>query len=147
MGGLTDIALATQIRATGNGPFGLGVAVGDPTGLSLKYRLGDGQAVSAAVGWSRYGVHLIADYQWLEVVYLTKRVFTLSSQFGTGLRLIDERWDKDDRATFGVRIPAAVSIQFNAVPVELSVEPAAVIGLIPETRFDLDVTLYARYFF
>jgi hypothetical protein len=133
--------------ATGSGPFGLGVAIGDPIGVAVKYRLTGGHALSAAVGWSRYGAHLIGDYHWFEFVYLTKRVFTLASQFGTGLRLVNGLRYRDLGTALGVRLPGSIAIRFHEVPVELSLEPAVVLNLVPYPGVDLDVTLYARYFF
>ncbi len=39
-------------RADSPGPFGLGIIIGDPTGLSGNYRLSQQRSIDAAVAWS-----------------------------------------------------------------------------------------------
>ena len=58
-------ATARPSGSTGSGNFGLGVMLGDPTGLSAKYWLGQTSALQfgLAYSWDHYA-NLLVDYLW-----------------------------------------------------------------------------------
>ena len=57
--------VSAEARADSAGPFGLGLVIGDPTGLSMNYRLSSDRSVDAALAWNfgRWsGFEMHADY-------------------------------------------------------------------------------------
>ena len=137
--------------------FGLGVMVGEPTGISLKKWLGDGQAIDAAGAWSfseEDSFHLHADY--LKHNFSLFKPQGLKGQlplyFGIGGRISKRdghhRHSHDDADTeIGVRIPLGITYLFEEAPIDLFAEIVPSLGLLPDTDFDLDLALGARFYF
>lgn len=138
--------------AQGSG-LGLGVIVGEPTGLSLKAWIGGGGAVDVAAAWSFEG----RDYLRFHVDYL--RHFSpieissgsLPLYYGIGGRIgILEngyRGAADDDIRLGLRIPFGITYLFGRAPLDIFLEIAPVVDLIPSTDVDLDGGVGIRFYF
>ncbi|MDZ4084630.1 MAG: hypothetical protein U1E10_16935 [Bdellovibrionales bacterium] len=143
-------------KAEAGGPFGLGIVIGDPTGLSANYMLSAERSVDAAVAWSfgRYpGFEIHADYLWHRPNLFRIEQVSFDWHYGIGGRLIstDERDASNrpvnDRTYFGPRIPIGISTDFNKSTFELFSELALVMNLIPATNFDFDFGVGVRVYF
>ncbi len=144
---LTMIFCSLASAVAAERPFGLGVIVGEPTGLSAKYLLNRENAIDLAVAWNLSGDNdftLHADYLWHVYDLIKVNTGEMPVYFGVGGRM-DLRDNKDDK--FGVRIPVGVSYQF-ADPkfLELFGEIAPIIDLAPSTKLDLSVAIGARFY-
>ena len=129
------------------GPFGLGIVVGEPTGLNAKYFFDKKNAVDATVGWSFSGdndFYIGADY--LHHIYSLIKVSKgeLPLYFGVGGRVIfrENRSDK-----FGVRVPVGLNYLFADLPIDLFAEIVPVLDLTPDTELDLEAGIGARFYF
>ena len=133
--------------------FGLGVILGDPTGISGKLHLTDRQAITGAVAWSFRGsttLHLHGDYLLHHNLSgdvkgnLEKGLRTVTPYFhyGIGGRLRDEPEDR-----LGVRLPLGITGRFNNHPIDLFVEIVPLLDLTPATEFDLNAAAGARFYF
>jgi len=137
----------TSIQAQGKTDFGLGVILGEPTGISLKYK----NFPVVGIAWSvNNHFHLHCDY-WIYNATLAQPVNWFIGA-GLKLRIMDEHSRDDNNhhddttAGFGIRIP--VGLQFFVIPrVELFAELAPGISLYPATEFDIDGGIGARYYF
>jgi len=135
--------------------FGLGIVVGEPTGISLKSWQGRTTAFDAALAWSFAGhdfVQLHGDYLSHNFSLLKVEQGQLPFYYGIGGRLklinIDnKRNDRDDKTRIGVRIPLGLAYLFEKVTLDLFVEVVPVLDLVPETAFDLNAAIGVRYFF
>lgn len=135
--------------------IGLGLMVGEPTGLSFKAWTSETNAIDAGLAWSvgRYdAINLHADYLWhnFELFGDEIKQGQLPVYYGVGGRIVfaDDYPDPgDDNAVLGVRIPAGVNYLFEDSPVGLFLEIAPVVNIIPDTDFDLDSSLGVRYYF
>src|SRR6185436_16701533 len=94
---LAGLAAATPARAEG-GPLGLGLEIGVPTGLSLKYYMGRSSggsvmAIQAGLGViERYGddgFHVHVQVLWHPKPLATTPDFTLPVYLGVGGRVLD----------------------------------------------------------
>lgn len=149
--------LASEVaRADAPGPFGLGVVIGDPTGLSANYRLSAERSVDAAAAWSfgRYqGFEIHSDYLWHRFNLFRIEQLSFDWHYGIGGRLVmlSERWDGNryvnDRTYFGPRVPIGLSTDFNKSTFELFTELALVMNLVPATGFDFDFGVGVRVYF
>lgn len=75
-----------QSRTEGN--LGLGIILGQPTGLSAKYFLSREHAIAGAFGWGyQYGGRLHADYAWHPGTLLTHEVLDVVPYLGVGVGL------------------------------------------------------------
>lgn len=155
-------ALNTAHAQTHN-KLGLGVIVGEPTGLSVKKWLDSRRALDLGLGWSSSGrnsLHLHGDYLFHQDGLLEgiSRELSLSGRLttyvGLGARARfkddnkgkgnDEEKDKD---RFGVRVPLGISYLFADAPVDLFIEAVPTLDLIPDSDFSIKLALGARYYF
>ena len=145
-----------RAKAEVGGPFGLGIVIGDPTGLSGNYKLSAEKSIDAAIAWSfgRYpGFEVHADYLWHRANLFRIEQLSFDWHYGIGGRLIsiDDRdvnnRTVNDRTYFGPRIPVGISTDFNKSTFELFSELALVMNLIPSTNFDFDFGVGVRVYF
>lgn len=130
-------------------PFGLGMIVGDPTGLSAKLWLNDRQAVAGALAWSFRGegaMDIHVDYL-LHHALSGKTVDDLKPvkpyfYYGIGGRIKDEPENR-----IGVRMPLGIVGGFTNAPFDIYMEIVPLLDLAPATEFDLNAALGARFYF
>ena len=135
--------------------FGVGVILGDPTGLSAKYNLDSVQAIDLGIGWSFTGngrLHVHGDY-----LRHVRGIFDIESasfdlHYGIGgrfkLRESDSKKSKNDTdPKIGLRLPVGLDYTFQNVPIETFVEAALIVDLAPTTQADFNAGIGARWFF
>ena len=135
---------ASGIWAQDSG-LGLGILVGDPTGLSAKLWLGDSSAIDAAAAWAFKdppACHIHGDYFFHGSVPVDLSAGVLMFHLGAGGRVKLEKETK-----VGVRAPLGVDYWFDNHPIDVFLEIAAVLDLVPATEFDFNAGLGVRYFF
>ena len=143
--GLAVLCLCATPDAQAREGFGIGIIVGEPTGLSMKYWLDDTTAIDAAVAYLRSDnnpLQFHADYL-MHSGMSTKNSSSLLSYYGVGARISDD--DNDTRV--GIRVPFGVTYNFSDVPVDLFAEIAPVLDVTPKVAFDLNAAIGIRYFF
>jgi hypothetical protein len=124
-------------------PFGLGIVVGEPTGLSAKLYLAQPFALQFGAGivddfGGRDGFNLNFDFIWHPAVLARNAALTMPFYLGVGARLADDRYDYfvdnvryvDHDARLGVRAPFGLLLDFNRVPLDLYFELALVIDFV-----------------
>lgn len=145
---LVIIILATAIfagSAFAQGTFGLGLIVGEPTGISAKWWLTSRTAVDAAAAWSfsdDAALHLHADYLFHNFDLIDVSKGQLPVYFGVGGRV---KFDSD--SNIGVRIPIGLAYLFQDMPLDVFAEIVPLVDLIPDTDFELNASIGIRYFF
>lgn len=138
---------ATASAAKGR-PFGLGIQLGEPTGLSAKLYLDQPFALQMGLGFvddfdNEDGLYAHLDFIWHPAIITRQPAFTMPFYFGVGGRFLRHhynfRLDRNDYVDsdthFGVRVPIGILMDFNRVPIDVFFELALVIDLI---RFDED---------
>lgn len=140
------------------GNLGFGLILGEPTGLTLKGSLGGGNAWDAALGASWFGrLRIHGDYLWSANVFNSSKAgmyFGVGGAIGFGrgggvlYRGRGGEWyyANDDN---GVAIGARGVVGLNFLPsqqVELFMELAPIIGLIPNTGVGWDGAVGVRYY-
>ena len=141
--------------------FGAGIILGEPTGISLKGWIASDRAIDGAVAWSLFGhgyfsVH--ADYLFhnMDLIKLNKGKLPL--YYGPGVRLRswggDRYWDRGrwhqydgGRADIGIRFPVGLDYLPASAPVDVFLEIAPCLDLLPATSFDVGAAIGARYWF
>jgi len=113
------------------GTFGLGIILGEPTGICGKLYLSDDQAIQAAVGAAFYGggLQAHADYVFHPWVIQDRDTFVLPFYLGPGVRFIDynEGRGADQHFALGLRAVAGILFDFKEVPLDVFVEVAGVL--------------------
>ncbi len=159
--GITGIMLvvflmtAAGVRAEEG--IGLGVILGEPTGISVKKWLSHDTAIDGAAAWSfsendsfqLHADYLIHNFGLLKTAQVGGR---LPVYFGVGGRFKlqnNDNWHgrNNNDALLGVRIPFGISFLPAKAPVEIFAEIVPILDVFPATHFDLNGAIGARYYF
>lgn len=112
------------------GAFGIGLVIGEPTGVAAKLYLHDDQALQAAVGFSPVvdGFQVHVDYVFHPFILEERDAFTLPAYIGPGVSLLQHAAgrDGDDDFRIGVRVVAGVLFDFKELPLDVFAEVAGV---------------------
>jgi len=126
--------------------FGIGLILGEPTGISMKGWLSHSNALDAGVAWSfrrETSLHIHADYLWHDFdVFNTKEEIPL--YFGIGGR-IKTGHNADTR--FGARVVVGVEYFLRDAPIDFFFEIAPIVDLAPSTELDGNAGVGARFWF
>ena len=140
---------STRGGAVGRGPFGLGIILGDPTGFTGKVFLARQHGIQAHVGWgfgkeNRFTFVLDYVFHFRDAIPPIAKAGWLSPTVGIGgvVGVTDK-----ERGFFGVRVPVGLSFELRPAPVEIFLELAIGIGVLPSTRAIIDGGIGARYYF
>jgi hypothetical protein len=154
----TILAAAFLATVTANGfaqdRFGLGLILGEPTGLSVKYWLDEENAIDGAAAWSfsdNDSFQLHGDYLWHNYNLVNSDEFSgkLPVYYGVGARLKfkDDNGHHDDEAAFGIRVPFGISYLFENAPFDLFAELVPILDLTPDTDLELSAAIGVRFYF
>lgn len=156
----TALSFANQ-----GGPFGLGIILGEPTGICGKYWLGNTNAIDAAIGFDDFSIH--ADYLWhFWNVFPQPSSGKIGAYMGPGVVIKDhdhdhdhDRYDDDDDdTTFGIRFPLGIAYETPHHPFEIFVELVPILEFSDDDDHDgddddddldleLDGAIGVRFFF
>ncbi|HEU5056676.1 MAG TPA: DUF3996 domain-containing protein [Kofleriaceae bacterium] len=150
--------------------FGLGLELGEPTGLNGKYFLSETGALDFGVGWiyRHYyyddGLHIYLDYLWHPTSLASSASLEVPLYIGLGLRFWDfEYCDPEpgpdfcyDGTAIGIRIPIGFALDFNTAPVDIFLQVVPVIDFLSDDYYDryddrthvgIDASIGIRYWF
>ncbi len=135
---------------------GVGVILGEPTGISIKKWMGPDRAVVGAVAWSfsesdslQFHVDsLMHDFTMLKTDPESGRT---AVYYGLGGRVkleeSDGRGRNNDHSLMGVRIPLGVEILPVKAPIDFFAEIVPILDLVPDVEFGINGAIGVRYFF
>jgi hypothetical protein len=132
------------VNAQSSGP-GLGIIVGEPTGISFKYWTGSTTAFDAALAWSftdEGAFHIHGDYLFHNMRLISVPDGMLPFYYGIGARIKTANDTK-----FGIRVPLGLAYLFQTAPIDIFLEIVPILDLTPKTNFAINAALGARYFF
>lgn len=135
---------ATALHAAGSKTpgWGVGVMVGDPTGLTAKYWLDKTRAVDVGLGFNDLSLH--ADLLWHRRDLFPKpKEGHLAAVYGLGGKVEDN----GDDTVAGLRLVGGAAYYFPRHPVELYFELVPVIEVSPKLDWDWDGGLGLRVYF
>jgi len=136
---LTSTSNAQQTR------FGLGLILGEPTGLSGKYWISPWSAIDGAFAWSidkKSGVQIHSDYLWHNYQIISVIKGKLPIYYGIGARIV---FASDN--IFGVRGVVGLDYLFDGTPLDIFLEIVPVLDLAPKVGFDFNGAIGIRYYF
>lgn len=129
-------------HAAQGGPLGVGIILGDPTGISAKYWLDKTNAIDAAIGFDRFSVHADYLFHFRNVIPQTGGG-EFGAYVGPGLVYKDKKHDN----MVGVRFALGAAFEISQYPVEIFAEIVPVLELSPDTDLNLDGGIGIRYYF
>ncbi len=140
---------------------GLGFILGEPTGIDVKFWLANNHALEFGAAWSLSDndeFHLQGDYLFhrFDLIKVeTGDAFPLF--FGVGGRVIvrDDEWrevrgrtvkvDRED--VVGIRFPVGLAYIFRNYPFDIFAEIVPILDIAPDSDFDLEGAIGARFWF
>jgi hypothetical protein len=139
---LVGCAAGAQVCA-GSGKFGVGIMVGEPTGVSAKLWLGKRSALDAAAAWSfrdngTLCLHAGYLYHFLNIQPAVPDGFC--SYAGAGAKLLFR-----DETAAGLRIPLGLIYSYRRIELFLEIAPSVL--FVPDTAADLDGGAGIRFYF
>lgn len=146
IGSVLLIILFSVVTSAQSSGFGIGAILGQPTGISAKYWTTSSTAFDFGLGYSfekNSRMHLHADY-----LFHTKDIFNSTENFslyyGPGARL---RLVENGDSRLGVRFDVGIVWIPRNAPIDVFVEIAPLLDIIPETDFSFNGGIGVRYFF
>ncbi len=138
------IFLPTTLKAQDSG-IGLGIILGEPTGVSLKSWIGMREAFDIAVAWSFEGegaIHVHADYLFHNFRLFNVEKGDLVFYYGIGARV-----KTVNKTQVGIRVPLGLSYLFAKDPLEIFFELGPIMNVTPKTLFRMTTGVGIRYYF
>ena len=150
---LINLSPSTASAQPDIGSFGFGLILGDPTGLTAKGSLGGSNAWDLAIGTGYLGnLRIHGDYLWNINAFSSNEVglylglgAVLGSGKGRGF-IVGGKEVEDEGFRLGIRGVAGVNAMPFSAPVELFLEVAPIIALIPRTGTGTDLAIGIRYY-
>lgn len=127
-------------------PFGIGVIVGEPTGVSFKSWQDGTNAIQGALAWSfidEGALQVQADYLWHEFSLLKPGRGKLPLYYGIGGRAKFG----DQHTRVGVRGVLGLSYIFEGEQWDVFFEVVPIFDFIDETDFTVNGAVGLRYYF
>ena len=144
---LMSVFFGTATAGSNSSGFGMGIMLGEPSGLSGKLWSGGNNAFDFGLAWStskNSGVAFHADYVWHKMDMITVDKGALPFYYGIGVRYRN-RDNSDDN--IGVRVPFGLDYLFAQSAFDVFFEVVPILDLAPDTDFDINVAIGGRYFF
>ena len=145
-----NVAVAADLLERDPEGGGVGIMLGEPTGISLAYRPGGRVWYDGALAWSIpnfFQVHSDAciDLADLRTADLPDMHFPL--WIGAGVRARLGGGSGYDEFNLGVRVPLGFGFWHNALPIEGFFELVPGVGVFPRSEFIFDGGVGARIYF
>jgi hypothetical protein len=124
--------------------LGIGMIIGEPTGLSAKMWMNEKNALDAGIAWSFAGTGYLrvhSDILWHSYP-LNVEKGKLPVYYGVGAKLL-----LSSELGLGIRVPVGLAYLFESAPVDLFAELVPGLDLLPGTGLGIDAAIGVRYFF
>lgn len=140
---LIPVNTSAQSNQSDSRNFGVGLMLGEPSGVSVKSWFNHKSAFDIGAAWSLTGrneaLHLHADYlrhSWFD------NTDGLAFYYGLGARVI---FSED--ATAGVRVPVGLNYLFRSIPFDLFVEAVPILDISIDLELAGNGAVGIRYYF
>lgn len=135
--------LSVNLSAQHSG-FGLGIILGEPTGISLKTWVSQKHAADAGIAWSLTNdwFHIHVDYLIHNFELIDVSQGELPFYFGFGAKL-----GIGNEFSLGARVPVGLAYLFEDAPLDIFVEVVPALQLINQIQFQMNGGIGIRYWF
>ena len=124
--------------------FGIGIMIGEPTGINLKNWMSESAAIDAGIAWGfgRKGAfHVHADYLIHEYNLININHGRLPIYYGVGGRIL-----LSSDSEVGIRGVVGLDYMFENAPVDIFLEIVPIFDLVPATELSFNAGIGVRYF-
>ena len=127
--------------------FGLGIMVGEPTGISAKWWISHTSAFDAGLAWSFMNdgsLHMHGDYLWHNFDLVSPKI---PFYIGIGGRIKFKNNKSLTEEKIGIRIPVGLDFFINEPTADVFVEIVPLLDLTPKSVLTINGAVGFRYFF
>lgn len=146
---------SAAVKAQPQGRFGAGFIVGEPVGISWKYRSSRTNAFDGAIGFlPDHGYRVHADYLWQSYPFNDEN---LAVHYGAGMAIGSGRSEyivtnrgvffRSQEVGFGLRGVIGLNYLIRKTPLDLFLELAPLVVLTPNSASSVDLGFGARVYF
>jgi hypothetical protein len=139
------LLMLTNLANSQESKFGLGILVGEPTGITGKYRLSESTALDGAVAWSfnhEGSFYIHGDFLKHHFGIINISEGKMPMYYGIGGKTI-----LSPDFIFGIHVPLGIAYMFDTAPLDVFLEIRPGLNLAPATDFDMSGGIGVRYFF
>jgi hypothetical protein len=147
------LALASAAGAAPTSPsspttegFGIGVVIGEPSGITASLPVGANNAfnLTAGYGLSHHGgnLTLLGNYVWHQRDLITVDAGKISLYYGPGARVLLAR-----NSEVGLGVTLGIDYLFEGAPLQAYLEVCPGINVVPNTETNATAGIGLRYFF
>lgn len=154
---IASIALAVALAlaapaAAETTAFGLGIIIGEPTGVGMKAHLNSGNALAFGVAWSledENQLHVHCDYLYhnYDLIFVEEGELPLYFGVGGRIKINEDKNGESGDDNLGVRFPVGLAYIFEDAPFDIFLEIVPILDLTPDTDFDLNGAIGGRFWF
>jgi hypothetical protein len=125
--------------------FGIGMVIGEPTGVNMKKWISEKSALGSEIGWSFPGerIHISVDYLVHFPEWIGKANLYPYLVIGARLKIRTEQGSDQFRS--GIRFGAGIEYICGRLGLYGEIDP--VVDMLPDTRFGLEGGIGARCYF
>ncbi|MBN1560425.1 hypothetical protein JW998_09255 [candidate division KSB1 bacterium] len=137
------LMISHAVKAQNSG-VGIGIILGEPTGLSVKKWLSSSNSLNGAAAWSFVdsgALHLHADYVFHNFDLIHPNVGKAALYYGLGGRI-----KIMTNSRVGIRVPVGLNYMLEDNPLDLFIEIVPMLDLVPTTSFSVNAAIGIRYF-
>lgn len=141
---LFTLMLTTKIISQEKG-FGIGIMIGEPTGISAKYWLDNSTALDFGLAYSLFHSNSSISFHSDYVIHnyeIIKSNYKIPIYYGVGGRIRSY----SNKTYLGARGVAGILYIDKKYPFDAFFELAPVFNLLPETSLHFDLGIGARYY-
>lgn len=134
-----NVLFANEQRA------GVGIIIGEPTGISAKIWRENNISFDAAAAWSVGDNDFLdfhIDYLFHKYDVINYEEGTFPVYFGIGGKVILK-----DESEIGIRFPLGIEYIFDDIPLDIFIEIAPILNVLPGTSFRFNGAIGVRYLF
>ncbi|MEX2351344.1 MAG: DUF3996 domain-containing protein [Balneolaceae bacterium] len=128
--------------------FGIGVIIGEPTGISLAHWTSNSSSFSAGAAWSlnnnsrAESIQIHLDYLLHNFDIVSVNHGSIPLYIGLGVRM---RFGENEKT--GIRVPLGAAYHFENDPLEIFLEFVPIVDLNPDTGVSGNSGIGLRYYF
>jgi len=130
------------------GHYGVGIAIGEPSGFSIKKFINNGEAFQYTLGYStvkdQEGVNIGADFLLHNYDFITAEKGKIPFYYGAGIHL---RSYNDMGNQVYARVPLGLAYEVSDLPLDIFFEFAPGIAVIPQPSLVTNFALGGRFYF
>ncbi len=124
---------------------GVGIIVGEPTGVSIKSWQSPTRALDIGIAWSfadEDDFHVHADYLWHNFSVFAPKKGQMPFYYGVGGRV-----KFTSKTRVGIRGVLGIAYIFPNEPFDIFLEVAPLFDFVPDTDFTFNAAIGFRFFF